>query len=88
MRKMGNKSLLMTIAILIIAMSSVAQEKGTFKDPRDGKYDLIRINGIWWTLEEYDSTYSWYRCLRNNDAISYSSHNRKGDGYSVRGIKN
>jgi len=49
---MKSKILLMTIAVFTIAFSSVAQEKGSFTDSRDGKiYKTVKIGSQIWMAE-------------------------------------
>lgn len=72
---MKSKSSLFTIAFLFIAMYSIAQVKGTFTDPRDGKtYNTIEIGSQIWMAENlaYKVTNGcWAYNYNNNNVVKY-----------------
>jgi uncharacterized protein (TIGR02145 family) len=72
---MNRKSLLMTVLVLNIALSSIAQVAGTFKDPRDGKtYKTVKEgNQIWMAsnLAFKAGSGCWAYDNNNANAISY-----------------
>ena len=47
----------------------------------------IGRTGIWWSSTEASVYYAWYRSLNYNDAYNFRYANNKGEGLSVRCVK-
>ncbi|MCX6239250.1 MAG: hypothetical protein NTY07_17105 [Bacteroidia bacterium] len=83
---MKNQSVLMTIAVLIIAMSLAAQETGTFKDKRDGKtYKTVKIGTQTWMAENlaYKAEDGYY-CPYDRDKSNLATYGYLYDWYTAK----
>ncbi len=61
---------------------------GGARGESQGYFYYIGETGRWWTSTDYSSSNAWYRSLHSNSGNVYRSHNFKGDGYSVRCVRN
>ena len=74
---MKNKILLITIAIIIIASSSIAQVTGTFTDSRDGKtYKTVIIGTQTWMAENLNFNSASGCWCYDNDTKNCSTYGR------------
>jgi len=54
----------------------------------DGSFKYIGMFGYWWSSSESSITDAWYRVLNDGDGSINGGDDGKGDGLSVRCIKN
>jgi len=52
-----------------------------------GDYYDIGFGGNWWSSSEYNTGTAWNRHLNNGTGIAYRDGNDKGDGFSVRCLR-
>jgi len=52
-----------------------------------GTYVYIGYEGNWWSSEELDTTYAWSRYVRNDGGYLTTLNSSKGNGFSIRLIK-
>jgi uncharacterized protein (TIGR02145 family) len=53
----------------------------------NGTFSNIGANGYWWTSTEYYASMAWYRSLDYQYPSIYNSTDNKGNGFSVRCVK-
>jgi uncharacterized protein (TIGR02145 family) len=53
----------------------------------NGAFLLIGSNGYWWSSSESNSTYAWWRLLYYDNSYIYRSSHGKGNGFSVRCVR-
>lgn len=66
---------------------------GGFRDGKaegwnDGWFHNEMTEGRWWTKTSYDNEDSWFHNLYGSMSNSYIDYSNKGDGYSIRCVKN
>jgi uncharacterized protein (TIGR02145 family) len=50
-------------------------------------FNLIGINGFWWSSSENNTAYAWLRIVSYGGGIAYRNYNDKKQGYSVRCVR-
>lgn len=53
----------------------------------DGSFADFGVNGIWWSSSEYFTSIAWFRFLNYNNGNATRSNDNKGNGFSVRCLK-
>jgi uncharacterized protein (TIGR02145 family) len=53
----------------------------------DGSFDLIGLNGAWWSASKYFSSRAWYRLMSNDYGLITRSTYTKNYGFSIRCLR-
>ena len=53
----------------------------------NGRYEAIFNVGVWWSSKDYNTTSAWYLSLGSSNGGVGRNHDYKGDGLSVRCVK-
>ncbi|MFZ4415018.1 MAG: fibrobacter succinogenes major paralogous domain-containing protein [Bacteroidales bacterium] len=66
--------------------SGFAGLPGAFRQA-NGSFSDIYNYGHWWSITEFDTTFTWFRYLSYNNANLFSYYNLKSTGFSVRCVR-